>query len=158
MANDGIFKYPHMERQDLTQGQLGDFKFTPVDQPKQQTLHAMTASAKQYLEGQLYRKLPGAPTSPESASRASISNASVVPPAPASQASANHDYFNKHIKSDLDESRLRLGPAALRTAVNGGSPTRTVTGSITGSDFSFHRPSGSWGVSRSILKAGHSSH
>jgi hypothetical protein len=155
MANDGTSKYPHMERHDLTQGQLGDFKFTPVDQPKQKSLHNMTATAKQYLEGQLYRKLPGTPPSPEFASRASMSDTSVVRPAPTSQVSVDHEYFNKNIKPDLDESRLRLGPAALRTAVNGGSPIRTLAGSVTGSDLSFHRPTRSWVVSKSMMKADH---
>jgi hypothetical protein len=122
-----LFKYPPMERQDLNQTQLGSFKFTPVDPVN--NFQALTNSAKQFLEHQLSsRQRTGHVStstglSPDNSSTLS----SQRPPANHAQPDVDPSFFNKHIKPDLDDSRLRLGPAALRSAVQGASPTKRAS-------------------------------
>lgn len=132
--SERLLKYPPMERQDLNQTQLGSFKFTPVD-----NIHSLTSIATKYLNQQLAQNLARA-----SASRTSdrtlhaslghntvgVVNKSSVPhnhPPP-----TDPEFFNRHIKPHLGESRLRLGPAALRSAVEGAatSPTKKDRRSI----------------------------
>lgn len=120
--SERLLKYPPMERQDLNQSQLGSFKFTPVDK-----IPSFNAVAPNYLKQQLAESFARAEASRLSASMsvpAGVPTSSkVTSPPPASPDAA---FFNKHIKPDLAESRLRLGPAALRSAVEGAarSPTK----------------------------------
>jgi len=109
--SDRLFKYPPMERQDLNQSQLGSFKFTPVD-----SVGSLQAIATSYMNSQINAYL----------SRVKVSSLSSDRPSSSPGGNAKADFFNKHIKPDLGDSRLRLGPAALRSAVDGAatSPTR----------------------------------
>lgn len=108
--SDRLFRYPPMERQDLNQSQLGSFKFTPVD-----NVSSLQAMATSYMNSQISAYL----------ARAKATSASERPSHPSSGI-VDADFFNKHIKPDLGDSRLRLGPAAVRSAVEGAatSPTR----------------------------------
>lgn len=95
-------KYPSMERQDLTQAQLGSFKFTPVDEERyspQAQHHPLLLQqyAQSLKNGGFERQL----TSPDIA--------------------ADPSFFNHQIRPSLDESRLRFGPAAVRAAVESAS-------------------------------------
>lgn len=110
--SDRLFKYPPMERQDLNQSQLGSFKFTPVD-----NVGSLQAIATSYMNSQINAYLARV--------KASSSSSSDRPSHPAGGI-VKADFFNKHIKPDLGDSRLRLGPAAVRSAVEGAatSPTR----------------------------------
>ena len=125
-ASERLFKYPPMERQDLNQSQLGSFKFTPIDPVLD--IQALTHSAQQFLEQQLSQRqrLHGAPTSANGPWQDNGSTFSSERHAPQPNSfAADAEFFNKHIKPDLGDSRLRLGPAALRSAVNGPvSPTK----------------------------------
>ncbi|KIW84562.1 hypothetical protein Z517_03812 [Fonsecaea pedrosoi CBS 271.37] len=126
-----LFKYPPMERQDLNQSQLGSFKFTPVDPVS--NISNLTHSAKVYLEQQLCRRLyhGAAPLAADSSTDkpnafTDTSPGKFVSLPTSSLADAN--FFNKHIQPDLGDSRLRLGPAALRSAVEGAaSPTKKLS-------------------------------
>ncbi|EXJ61305.1 uncharacterized protein A1O5_11862 [Cladophialophora psammophila CBS 110553] len=127
-VTERLFKYPPMERQDLNQSQLGSFKFTPVDPVI--NIQSLTQSAKLYLEQQLSQRLPQGAALPLAApsqnkllplSDMPYENLALYP----NPSSTDADFFNKHIKPDLGDSRLRLGPAALRSAVEGAaSPTK----------------------------------
>ena len=92
-----------MERQDLTQSQLGAFKFTPVDEEPRTLFSPLPypsfshQSHQSYHNGNFAHRL----TSPDIA--------------------ADPLFFNNQIKPFLDSSRLQLGPAAVRTAVEGAS-------------------------------------
>lgn len=111
-----------MERQDLNQSQLGSFKFTPVDK-----VQSIDTIATNYLQQQLAESLMRAEKSRFLASAQPHSSTEVKVTSPAlSFGSTDAEFFNKHIKPDLAESRLRLGPAAFRSAVDGGarSPTK----------------------------------
>jgi len=119
--SERLLTYPPMERQDLNQAQLGSFKFTPVD-----NIHSLTSIATKYLNQQLAQNLARAST-PRTSDRtlnASLGkhNVDVASQLPNTQ---NHpprtdpEFFNAHIKPHLGESRLQLGPAALRSAVEG---------------------------------------
>jgi hypothetical protein len=127
MAIERLFKYPPMERQDLNQTQLGSFKFTPVDSVT--NVQDLTQSARQFLEQQLIQRqrLPGSPPSSigpwkYNATPWSFERLAAHP----QPVEGLRDFFNKHIKPDIGESRLRLGPAALRSAVdNATSPVKT---------------------------------
>lgn len=151
--SERLFKYPPMERHDLNQSQLGSFKFTPVDPVN--NLQSLTHSARNYLEQQLYHKLSNVP--PSSTGHL-YDNASTLsserPVSPQKQPVADTAFFNQHIKPDLGDSRLRLGPAALRSAVDGGvSPTKNslFTPGRQDADFpaSYFRTSNSVNVSKS---------
>lgn len=94
-------KYPSMERQDLTQAQLGSFKFTPVDEatPSFQPHPLLLQQYQQAL--QIGNSLNNRVSSPEVINGPS--------------------FFNQQIKPSLDSSRLRFGPAAVRAAVESAS-------------------------------------
>lgn len=134
-------KYPSMERQDLTQGQLGSFKFTPIDVPTSSTLgntpfllaaqaklrermrnRAFTADSQidfsslagqKWLDEQQIKPQP----SPSTAFK-SNPTLSFVPSRP------DPAFFNTHIKPDLEDSRLKFGTAAIRAAIDGTSPVK----------------------------------
>ena len=153
--NERLFKYPPMERQDLNQSQLGSFKFTPIDPVN--NIQSLTQSAKQYLEQQLSQRqrLAGAQPSTASSWQDNASTLSSGRPAPGAQLEPLMDdtaFFNKHIKPDLGDSRLRLGSAALRSAVDGAaSPTKRTAVFTVQPDLDFnmnyHRSSNSMNVS-----------
>jgi len=95
-------KYPSMERQDLTQSQLGSFKFAPVDEAPRDSPHPHPLFMSRYAfdfqnDG--------------SSDRGHNS----------SQMAFDPPFFNHQIKPSLDSSRLRLGPAAVRAAVESAS-------------------------------------
>jgi len=96
-------KYPSMERQDLTQAQLGSFKFTPVDEgvhePPQANLDP--SLLQQYTKSWQSAGFNQQLMSPDIA--------------------ADPSFFNHEIRPSLDNSRLRLGPAAVRAAVESAS-------------------------------------
>lgn len=152
--SERIFKYPPMERQDLNQSQLGSFKFTPVDPiDPASNLQSLTQSARQYLDQKMYGGLHRGSSSTAGAVSDDASTFSPRPPFPQTHASnADAEFFNKHIKPDLGDSRLRLGPAAFRSAVDGiGSPQKN-RGAIhvrqdTESTGGFHDPNDSFSVS-----------
>lgn len=107
--SDRLFKYPPMERQDLNQSQLGSFKFTPVD-----NISSLQAIATSYMNNNINAIIARVKAGHYSG-RSSHQQA----------ANLDADFFNNHIKPDLGDSRLRLGPAAFRSAVEGAtSPTR----------------------------------
>lgn len=110
--SDRLFKYPPMERQDLNQTQLGSFKFTPVD-----NISSLQAIATSYMNNNLNAILARV-----RAGAGPRSDRSFGP----SAGNIDADFFNTHIKPDLGDSRLRLGPATFRSAVEGAatSPTR----------------------------------
>lgn len=129
--------YPSMERQDLTQGQLGSFKFTPVDAPPSDTLDDMLLAAQAMMRARVSTlpqfitadnqseaaqpvasQLASQPCFPQSTSAFSFEPT----PPPSALPKPDSDFFNTHIKPDLEESRLKLGPAAFRAAVDGNSP------------------------------------
>lgn len=90
-------KYPSMERQDLTQAQLGSFKFTPVDEVAPPS-HPHPLLLQQYHQA---------------LQNGGFFNHTVSSP----DATNDPTFFNQQIKPSLDNSRLRLGPAAVRAAV-----------------------------------------
>ncbi|OCT46497.1 hypothetical protein CLCR_01831 [Cladophialophora carrionii] len=148
--SDRLFKYPPMERQDLNQSQLGSFKFTPVDPVD---LKSLTQSANQFLEQQFFQRqrLSVASASSTGAFQDSASTlSSDRGPHQPNQYAIDTEFFNKHIKPDLGDSRLRLGPAALRSAVDGASPAKeqSLIHVQPEPDFSvkYHRPSNSINV------------
>lgn len=96
-------KYPSMERQDLTQAQLGSFKFTPVDEAVHQTpqYNPHPLLLQQYSE--------------------SLQNAGFDRQLSSPDIAADPSFFNHQIRPSLDSSRLRLGPAAVRAAVESAS-------------------------------------
>lgn len=96
-------KYPSMERQDLTQAQLGSFKFTPVDEA---VYHAPQPSPHPLLLQQ-YNE--------------SLQNAGFDRQLMSPDIAADPSFFNHQIRPSLDTSRLRLGPAAVRAAVESAS-------------------------------------
>lgn len=135
-----LFKYPAMERQDLNQSQLGSFKFTPVD-----NLHSLTLEARAFLERQLAERAARILGMKAAQNDANVNALSVrTRDEPGKQVnqpepSTDVDFFNKHIKPDLAESRLRLGPAALRVAVEGAaSPKKRDSFMTEGSDTTQH--------------------
>ncbi|KAK5943647.1 hypothetical protein PMZ80_004655 [Knufia obscura] len=92
-----------MERQDLTQAQLGSFKFTPVDEAVHQTpqYNPHPLLLQQYSE--------------------SLQNAGFDRQLSSPDIAADPSFFNHQIRPSLDSSRLRLGPAAVRAAVESAS-------------------------------------
>ncbi len=123
-----------MERQDLTQGQLGSFKFTPVDAiQRDHSKEYLTAVAQQQMLSQFQ----------QSAQQTIAMAPNVYPHARSDSAGcfsntwSSHDnsqgpkqdstFFDKHPKPDLADTRLKYGPAALRSAVESHSPEKTRT-------------------------------
>lgn len=126
--------YPSMERQDLSQGQLGSFKFAPVDADR---IHGgsrfLSDLARHYMSSHLKQAAQNPTVTPvarTNSTRARLKQADSehrqtaplphVPTSPASESS----FFNNHIRSDLIDSRLKYGPAVVRSAVNSNSPER----------------------------------
>ncbi|KAK5050958.1 hypothetical protein LTR84_003517 [Exophiala bonariae] len=107
--SDRLFKYPPMERQDLNQSQLGSFKFTPVD-----NISSLQAIATSYMNNNIntiIARVKAGHYADRSFNQSAVNR--------------DTDFFNTHIKPDLGDSRLRLGPAAVRSAVEGAtSPVR----------------------------------
>jgi hypothetical protein len=93
-----------MERQDLNQSQLGAFKFTPVE-----NIQDLTNIATNYMNQQIASYLA------KNGHQPARGNPATRPPTQA--ASMNPGFFNNHIKNQFSDSRLRLGPAAFRRAV-----------------------------------------
>lgn len=142
--------YPSIERQDLTQGQLGSFKFTPVDSTSYPTpsfeprgearrLWQARAQARARMRGgrdqksalergawQQYshRARSQSPNKfdQNDSSYASAMSQSTQPQTPDSL--RDQTFFNEHVKQDLEDSRLRLGATGFRSAVRGNSPER----------------------------------
>ena len=125
-------RYPAIERQDLTQGQLGSFKFTPIDIQRENSILGETPMLWQ-AQAKLRQRLEQQPTlrgvawnsksRGSSPKRNAINSTDTWSPQPQSPLSnPDSSFFNKCFKPDLEDSRLRMGPAALRTAVNGNSP------------------------------------
>ncbi|ETN38851.1 uncharacterized protein HMPREF1541_06892 [Cyphellophora europaea CBS 101466] len=140
-------KYPSMERQDLTQGQLGSFKFTPVDvQTNTRGDTPLFLQAQSLLRARVgeqggfefitedYQNNFASLASQQSlggtvqnfSPRLSPGFSSATTCRPATPPS-DPGYFNRHIKPDLEDSRLKLGPAAFRSAVNGNSPEKNFS-------------------------------
>ena len=124
--------YPNMERQDLTQGQLGSFKFTPVDAVPHNRDY-WTAVAHQQMLNQLQdaaqQAVAMAPDVYPHARSNSAGCFSNTWSTHGNQQSPREDtaFFDKHSKPDLADSRLKYGPAALRSAVQSHSPQKTRT-------------------------------
>ena len=141
-------KYPSMERQDFTQGQLGSFKFTPVDVPSSNTLGdtPMLLAAQAMLRDRVRKQTQlvtadnqtefsqsviasqqwaNQPSTSQSASASALAFEPTPPPSALSK--PDSEFFNTHIKPDLEESRLKLGPAAFRAAVDGNSPDSSLS-------------------------------
>ncbi|KAK4936253.1 hypothetical protein LTR10_022840 [Elasticomyces elasticus] len=120
--SERLLKYPPMERQDLNQAQLGSFKFTPVD-----NIRSLTSIATKYLNQQLAQNLARAsnPRTTDRTLNVPPSGHNTVDVASHLSNLQNHprptdpEFFNAHIKPHLGESRLQLGTAALRSAVEG---------------------------------------
>lgn len=95
-------KYPSMERQDLTQAQLGSFKFTPVDEvrPDAAMFPPHPRLAKQYVTSLKTAEL--------------IDQHFRRPDTASSSAPSFYDYDSK---SSLDNSSSRLRPIAVRQAL-----------------------------------------
>lgn len=126
--------YPNMERQDLTQGQLGSFKFTPVDAVQRDpNKDFLTAMAHQQMLTQLQNAAQQAVAmSPDvyqhtrSDSAGCLSNTWSSHGNPQSP-KQDVAFFDKRSKPDLADSRLKYGPAALREAVQSHSPQKVRT-------------------------------
>ena len=128
-------KYPGIERQDLTQGQLGSFKFTPVDNEPtrpyslaQDWLNSPTQSNLQQHSPEATRRAVEVLRQQQQARR---SRGMPIPgmrqnpfdrPHVPTFSPPNHSFFDDHIKPNLGDSRLKYGPATLRTAVESQSP------------------------------------
>ena len=119
-----------MERQDLTQGQLGSFKFTPVDAVQRDfNKEYLTAVAHQEMLSQFQNPVAMASDTfshVHSNSAGHFSNSLASDGNPKSP-TADPAFFDNHIKPDLADSRLKYGPAALRSAVESHSPGKTRT-------------------------------
>lgn len=105
-------KYPSMERQDLTQAQLGSFKFTPVDEAAPSTYpHHLTLQ-------QYYQVMHDT----------GYANRGVLSPVTTNSPTL----FAQQIAPSLSTSRLRLGPAAVRAAVESAatSPKKRFSHSV----------------------------
>ena len=123
-----LLKYPLMERQDLSQSQLDSFKFTPTD-----NVPSMTALATSILHQQLAQSLARTSAAcfshQANTSLPEKTGPSTSRKSPAQCPTIDPNFFNKHIKPHLGASRLRLGPAALSSAVEGAttSPPKTAS-------------------------------
>jgi hypothetical protein len=121
LASKHFLPYPSMERQDLTQGQLGSFKFTPVDSVRKDISreHVRTFQTQQEMIARLYPAQD--PFDQAWKSHAAFSDNSALSRAvTAVNTPPDPTFFD-----NLDDSRLKYGPAAVRTAVQSYSPERT---------------------------------
>lgn len=108
----GQVTYPRMERQDLTQAQLGAFKFTPTDEVRpvftnlsplfSPTRHHASTQFSHFTNHDFNQHNLQVSTSPTR---------------------VDSTFFNTYIKPDLTNSRIRLGPNVVRAAVDGASPS-----------------------------------
>ena len=127
--------YPSMERQDLSQGQLGSFKFTPVDSTRQPRVNNQFLNdlAREHMSSHLKFAAQDPATRPARSLRSRALGSSefdasnqqnpfttYIPTSPTSESG----FFNNHIKPDLNDSRLKYGPAAVRSAVDSNSPEK----------------------------------
>ena len=153
-----LLKYPLMERQDLNQSQLGSFKFTPVD-----NVPSMRAIATNILNQQLAHNLArtSAARFPHKVNTSLSENTGPSHKQPLQRPPVDPNFFNKHIKPHLGDSRLRLGPAAFRSAVEGAatSPPKTLNADLLNVDrhgfdaaLTLHHPSKSPGVSTFVKR------
>jgi hypothetical protein len=154
-------KYPSMERQDLTPGQLGRFKFTPIDivaPPKVDTSGntALFWKAQERLRARISdqtRSLVTVGNQIDSSSLASerwldqqLQEPAPLSPLPDTSSTFDNrlslkpdvELFDHHIKPDLENSRLKLGTAAIRAAVNGTSPDKSFSQSRSRTEVSGH--------------------
>lgn len=130
LVSKHFLQYPSMERQDLTQGQLGSFKFTPVDAVHQDVNKGfLTAFAQQEMINQLQssaqRAIAMASDTRSNHPSAMSSNTGFTSLTAATNLTTDLDFFDKRIKSDIGDSRLKYGPAALRSSVESHSPEKT---------------------------------
>lgn len=153
----GAVNYPCMERQDLTQGQLGSFKFTPTDEvspryvshtPYLATLHSAQPIVnhqritEDYLHsiGDIHpsHSVPadnihfhdsGNPTHTYVGQYAGRGSGLSTQPVESNYLHHKGDshFFETHMKNDLVNARLRLSPSVVRAAVDGSSPTSKRT-------------------------------
>lgn len=110
-------KYPSMERQDLSQSQLGAFKFTPVDE-EPRSFH------QPFPHPMLLEQF-----------NQSLHNAGFGPRLTSPEIAADPTFFNNQIRPHLDNSRLRLGPAAVRAAVESASTSPHKRTNLRNKDF-----------------------
>ncbi|KIW17401.1 hypothetical protein PV08_04595 [Exophiala spinifera] len=126
--SERLLKYPPMTRQDLNQSQLGSFKFTPVDSLR--PIPDKPVPSK-FLQDQLAESIARALAHDAARHRKAVSvgGKTSLPHKAAPAPDAN--FFNQNFKPDLSDSRLKLGSAALRSAVAGAtSPTKTDRPSV----------------------------
>jgi hypothetical protein len=117
-------KYPSMERQDLTQGQLGSFKFTPVDIEQRNNRFGETpllwqAQAKLRARLEQHSVLEGVAWDNKFShkNRNRYSGTKESPYGPLSHANAK--FINDYIESDT-----KMDAVELRSPVVAGSPER----------------------------------
>jgi hypothetical protein len=120
LASKHFLPYPSMERQDLTQGQLGSFKFTPVDSVRKDISreHTRTFQAQQKMIARLHPAQES--LDPAWKSHAAFSDTSAL----SRSATAINTPPDLAFFDNLDNSRLKYGPAAVRSAVQSYSPER----------------------------------
>lgn len=126
--------YPSMERQDLSQGQLGSFKFAPVDAGQVcNSSQFLSDLARQYMSSHLKQAARNPAITPVTRSTTSQARIKQVDPEKRQNTSQSHvptgpisesSFFNDHIRPDLEDSRLKYGPAVVRSAVNSNSPEK----------------------------------
>ncbi|KIX00158.1 uncharacterized protein Z518_10295 [Rhinocladiella mackenziei CBS 650.93] len=123
--------YRSMERQNLNQSQLGSFKFTPAG-----NIRPIDAIANKVMGDQLAESLARATRSGFSqyqtgnSLRDSVTTDSQAPQGPATPLISDANFFHTHIKSDLGDSRLRSGPDAFRSTVDGATSDRQEVGAV----------------------------
>ena len=124
-----------MERQDLSQGQLGSFKFAPVDVIRQPRVHNQFLNdlAREHMSSHLKVAAQHSATVPPRSLRSRALGSSEVDASNQQNPFTHHiptsptsdsGFFNHHIKPDLTDSRLKYGPAAVRSAVDSNSPEK----------------------------------
>jgi hypothetical protein len=129
-------KYPSMERQDLTQGQLGSFKFTPVDIEQRNNRFGETPLLWQ-AQAKLRARLDQQPAlegvawdNKWSPKKNNLYNRTAESSyGPLSQ--ANPRFINDYISSDTQGSGFKMDAVELRSPVNSDSPKRLHYGDQT---------------------------
>lgn len=111
-------------REEFKDDSPSPFKFTPTDE-----IWPLNQSRASQDTHHFNTRLPICDSSVLShpVSHGSLTSTSTVK-SPLSQSSSIFDIFNEHIKPDLVNSRLRLGPSALRCMVDSTStsPTKVI--------------------------------